>query len=168
MKLQIKDFSHLFQVVKIDQSRLQEVYMLCKSNPLYYQHMPPLVTRESIADDLRALPPGKTYDDKYYVGFYKEGQLCAVMDLIAGYPDDKTAFIGFFMVDKKQQGTGIGSKIIKDSICYIKTLGYIFVQLGYVKGNLESENFWKKNHFQPMGSEQDRGDYCVVKMQYTI
>ena len=31
---------------------------------------------------MRILPPGKSIEDKYYIGFYQEGKLIAVMDLI--------------------------------------------------------------------------------------
>lgn len=44
-----------------------------------------------------------SFKDKYYVGFYHKDKLVAVMDLIVKYPNDETAFIGFFMMAKKLQ-----------------------------------------------------------------
>ena len=57
------------------------------------------VTLESIREDMKVLPPGKSGEDKFYVGFFDGSMLTAVMDLILKYPNDETAFIGLFMVD---------------------------------------------------------------------
>lgn len=35
------------------------------------------------------------------------------MDLIFRYPNEKTAFIGLFMMERSHQGKGTGSKIIR-------------------------------------------------------
>ena len=64
---------------------------------MYYEFCPPFVTRESVLDDMTALPPGKTFEDKFYVGFFRENRLAAVMDVVFNYPDSHTAYIGFFM-----------------------------------------------------------------------
>ena len=69
------------------------VYDLRIKNSIYYQYHPPLVTRESILEDMDALPPGKTLNDKYYIGFFKRDKLIAVMELVMNYPKKKTAFI---------------------------------------------------------------------------
>jgi GNAT superfamily N-acetyltransferase len=54
----------------------------------------------SIRADMAALPPRKAVEDKYYLGFYEEDRLIAVMDLILGFPKEETAFVGFFMMNK--------------------------------------------------------------------
>ena len=67
------------------------------------------------------------------------------MDLITAYPDDETAFIGFFLLNIKYQHKGIAYKIIKESIEYLKTEGYKKIRLGVDKGNPQSFSFWEKN-----------------------
>lgn len=52
------------------------------------------------------------------------------MDLITAYPDDETAFIGFFMLNIKYQHKGIASRIIKELIEYLKTEGHKKIRLG--------------------------------------
>ena len=47
-------------------------------------------------NDMSVLPPNKEMCDKYYLGFYDGEKLIAVMDFIMAYPDELTAFIGFF------------------------------------------------------------------------
>ena len=67
------------------------------------------------------------------------------MDLITAYREDETAFIGFFMLNIKYQHKGIASRIIKESIEFLKTEGYKKIRLDVDKGNPQSFSFWKKN-----------------------
>ena len=70
------------------------------------------------------------------------------MDLITAYPDNETAFICFFMLNIKYQHKGIASRIIKESIEFLKIEGYKKIRLGADKGNPQSFSFWKKNGFK--------------------
>lgn len=82
------------------------VYRLSAGNPIFYKYCPPCVTLESIREDMKVLPPGKSGEDKFYVGFFDGSMLTAVMDLILKYPNDETAFIGLFMVDSASREKG--------------------------------------------------------------
>lgn len=79
------------------------------------------------------MPKGKSFDDKYYIGFYQKGKLVAVMDFITEYPNKETVYIGFFMMNKKMQGKGIGTDIIAEVCSCLKENGFSKVELGYVK-----------------------------------
>ena len=85
--MDIKKLSTKYNVRKVEAADIGKVYALCLENPMYYQYCPPMVTIKSIQDDLAALPKGKTYQDKYYVGFWEDNTLVAVLDLILKYPD---------------------------------------------------------------------------------
>ncbi|MEG2094848.1 MAG: GNAT family N-acetyltransferase, partial [Lachnospiraceae bacterium] len=141
---------------------IPSVLNLCESNPQYYDYCPPVVSAKAIKSDLTALPPDKTYEDKYYVGFWKGNQLIAVMDLIFKYPDKETTFIGFFMVNSKLQRCGVGSNIITECLQFLKRLEYTKVRLGYVKGNPQAKAFWAKNQFKPTGVESIQEHYTVI------
>ncbi|MFR6280557.1 MAG: GNAT family N-acetyltransferase [Lacrimispora saccharolytica] len=75
------------------------------------------------------------------------------MDLVFGYPDEKTVYIGFFMVDRQLQGKGTGSLIISHTADILQRQSYRFMKLAWVEGNRQSEHFWRKNGFEPNGSE---------------
>ena len=98
--------------------------------------------------DLRLLPPGVARADKYYLGFYQGNTLIAVMDLVDGYPEKETAFIGFFMMKKALQGQGLGSAIIEETAAYLKSIGKAAIRLAIDKDNPQSNHFWNKNGFQ--------------------
>lgn len=163
--MDINLLSHQYEVKKILDRDIPEVLNLCAGNPLYYKHCPPSVSIEQIRADLMALPPNKTYEDKHYVGFYSNKELIAVMDLICRYPNDETVFIGFFMTNKKIQGSGIGTNIITECLQSLKLMGYKRVRLGYVKDNPQPKKFWEKNNFKLTGVEDIQKNYTVVVME---
>lgn len=160
--------SSKYHVRKLKEEDVETIYDLMVSNPLYYQYCPPQVTKESILEDMVALPPKKTLEDKYYLGFFDEHHLVAVMDLIYKYPNDQTAFIGFFMMNQEDQGKGVGSQIIEECCLYLKEMGFDFIRLGFVKGNPQSETFWIKNGFIRTDIEVKQERYTVVVMQKEI
>lgn len=45
------------------------------------------------------------------------------MDLILGYPEKNTAFIGLFMTDVRYQHRGVGSQIISGLAAYLSACG---------------------------------------------
>ncbi len=162
--MDVARLSAKFAVRRMTSGDIDLIHSLCVKNPLYYKHCPPFVTRESIAKDMLMLPPRATYDDKHYIGFFRGDRLVAVMDLILGYPDSKTAFVGFFMVNKNVQGKGVGSIIVNDCFSALKDMGYEHIRLGYAEGNPQSEAFWRKNGFANTGITYDNDAYRVIVM----
>ncbi|WP_294318832.1 GNAT family N-acetyltransferase [Pseudobutyrivibrio sp.] len=163
MKSGINKLSKNYIVKLLSDKDVAAVYSLCSKNTLYYDFCPPFVTPESIEADMAALPPGKGKDDKYYLGYYDNDKLIAVMDLILGYPDEETAYVGFFMTDVSVQGKGVGSAIISEMSKFICSQGYSDIQLGWVKDNPQAEHFWLKNGFIVTGKLYDMDDYTVVE-----
>jgi RimJ/RimL family protein N-acetyltransferase len=141
------------------------VYEVLKKNTIFYKYHPPMVTVESILADMEALPPHKGYEDKHYIGFFDEGALVAVMDLIEHYPQLGTALLGFFAMNANLQGQGIGTEIISDSITYLEHLGFEKVRLGIDKGNPQSKAFWLKNGFTFTGEEYKSDDSTILVME---
>ena len=65
------------------------------------------------------------------------------MDFVCAYPDEKTIFIGLFMVNQAYQGNEIGSQIVTEALAYFAK-NFQKVRLAYVKGNPQSQHFWEK------------------------
>lgn len=152
--MEVKALSKMFQVRKLNQDDIEIIYDLSCKNDIFYQYHPPFVTRESILEDMEALPPGKDYDDKFYVGFFENEFLVSVMDLILDYPIKETAFIGLFMTDIQYQHQGISSKIINEIVHCLRALGYKKIRLGVDKGNPQSYSFWSKNGFKTIKTDK--------------
>ncbi len=163
--MNIASLSDKYQVLKITANDIDSILSLCNKNKMYYKFCPPNACRESIIKDLKALPPGKKHKDKYYIGFFEHKKLIAVMDLILKYPNDETAYIGFFMMNSELQGMGIGTSIINGCCEYLKIIKFTKARLGYVKGNNQAKSFWQKNKFIPIGAEVKQELYTVVVME---
>ena len=145
--MDIKGLSSKYVVKELGDGDIQDIFSLCRENKLYYEYCPPMVTEESIKKDMTTPPPNTKFSDMYYLRFYNEGKLIAVMDLIDGYPEQKIAYIGFFMTNVTIQKRGVGSEIISELCDYLKQKGFVSIRLAWVKGNPQAEHFWLKNMF---------------------
>ena len=152
--MDIRLLSKRFDVRRLDINDVDIIYDMSCNNEIFYKYHPPLVTKESIIEDMEALPPLKSYDDKYYIGFFENDILVANMDLILGYPTDEIAFIGLLMVNVLYQNNGVGSGIVGDVCSYLKQLGYKKVRIGVDKENPQSNSFWHKNGFRIIAENQ--------------
>ena len=162
----IKSKEYGFRYLK--DTDVPEIYDLCLGNPQYYDHCPPPVSEESIRSDIRALPDGKTAKDKHYIGFYKAGKLIAVMDLITHFPEENTAWIGFFMIKKELQRQGVGGIII-DEVCQaLSASGFRKIGQAYVKDNPQAACFWKKLGFHAVSEYNNEDGVCFVSSSKSI
>lgn len=154
-----------YDVKPLTEADIPAVLALCEGNPLFYEHCPPSPTADGIRRDLTALPPGRTLADKHFLGFWKEGRLASILDLIEGYPAADTAWIGLFMTARETQGAGLGSALVEQLLLCLKKLGHARVGLAYAKGNPQSKAFWQKNGFSCTGKEKPSDGYTAVIME---
>lgn len=147
-KIEIKELSKRYVVRRFDLDDVEMIYLFCKSNTQYYQYCGKDISTELIERDMRIAPPGIPMEQKYYIGFFENGMLVAIMDLIDGYPNNNSVFLGFFMMKKELQGAGSGSRIISDVINYLRKQGVERCRLGIDKANPQSNYFWRKNGFE--------------------
>lgn len=162
--MDIEKLSSAYRVRPILEADIGAVLRLCRGNPMFYQYIGEDVSDESLRADLKALPPGKGLSDKYYVGFYQGSDLIAVADLVLGYPNKSTAFIGFFMVSAEAQGKGVGTALVSELSQCFRDEGFTELRLGYVMGNQQSAQFWKKQGFEETGESSDQGTYRILYM----
>ncbi|HFI0214470.1 TPA: GNAT family N-acetyltransferase [Streptococcus suis] len=165
--MKISQFSNHFQVRKLTEADLEQVLALYQTNPLYFEHFPPLPSLESLANDLVDCPPGKELSDKYFLGFWDNERLVAILDLIDGYPTAEVAYIGLFMVDAHFSGQGLGTKIIAEILPQLATR-FKKVRLGYVESNPQSSHFWSKIGFCPTGEVKELAGKTIVIAEYAF
>ena len=146
--IDVSMLSDRYDVRRLDESDAEDVLDLCRENTLFYRYCGGREpSREEVLNDMRILPPGVDRSDKHYVGFFRDGTLIAVMDLIDGYPEPDAAYIGFFMVNAAFQGRQIGSGVIRDVCACLKRLGKVTVRLAIDEKNPQANHFWRKNGF---------------------
>ena len=159
--IDISKISSSYDIRRMDDSDVDSILSFCRKNTQFYEYCEAEPTREQVLCDLHITPPGIGLSDKYYIGFYQNETLIAVMDLIDGYPEPEIAFIGFFMMNKDLQGRGVGTVIIQETAAYLKAAGKTTIRLAIDKGNPQSTHFWKKNGFIVI-KEVDRNGWTAL------
>ena len=163
--LNISQLSTKYNIKKMGEEDVSGILKLENSNPLYFSYCPPKPGREMVLNDLKAIPEGKSLEDKFYIGFFENDCLIAIMDFILSFPKEDTIFIGLFMMDSKESGKGKGSDIIAEAFTAWKSEGYKKVRLAYMKGNMQSRNFWRKCGFTETGVEKENEHGMAVIME---
>ena len=143
----VTKLSNRYAVRIMRDSDADSILDLCLQNTQFYQYSGKQPSKELVLNNLHITPQGIEKSSKYYVGFYDNTVLVAIMDLINGYPSGDSAFIGFFMMNKQLQGNQIGTEIIQEVCQYLKSIGISTVLLGIDKDNPQSNHFWQKNGF---------------------
>lgn len=166
LKLDIKSFSSEYDVRKINADDITDVYRLCKSNKHFYRYLGRVATKESLTEVISNVSSAE--DGKFFVGFYDNDKLIAIVDLIVGYPDKDGAFIGWYVVDAQLQRNGIGSQIFADIRATLNSIGISKISLGCVKENENAMAFWQGLDFKQTQDEKRIGKHTVVTCERCI
>ena len=163
--MQVQQLSQRYTVRRLTPADAEAVLALAAQNEIFYRYHPPLPTVQSITADMTALPPGTTMQDKYFVGFFEDGRLVAVMDLILHYPQPGTAFVGWLITDTAGQGRGRGSALMQECEAALAAQGCRKMRLAVDKGNPQSAAFWRKNGYAFTGQEipNEHGAYLPME-----
>lgn len=159
--IDIQAFSSEYDVRRITESDITDVYKLCKTNKRYYRYMGRIPTKESLTEIISNVP-GDNVKGKYFIGFYEDDNLVAIADIIIGYPESDDAFIGWLVVDGVLQGQGIGSQIFADIRANLKSIGIDYISLGCVRENENAIKFWEGQGFKATGEELPEGQHTVL------
>ncbi len=144
----ISDLSPRYAIRRLGEADADDMLRFCQGNAQFYRYCGAEPSKARILSDMRVAPPGVDRADKYYVGFFRDGELTAVLDLIDGYPEPDIAYIGFFMMNAALQGRQIGSGIIRDVCAHLKRIGKTAVRLAIAEDNPQANHFWRKNGFR--------------------
>ena len=146
--IDIAKLSRRYEVRRMGADDADAILAFCRENDSFYRYCSAEPSRERVLEDLRLTPPGVEASRKHYVGFFDGETLAAILDLIDGYPDEATAYIGFFMMNKALQGRGIGTGIIGEVCAHLKETGKTAVRLAIAEDNPQARHFWRKNGFR--------------------
>jgi ribosomal protein S18 acetylase RimI-like enzyme len=99
-------------------------------------------------------PEGLPEESKKVFGFWDDERLVAVVDLLRGYPNEHTAFIGLLQVHGQHQGRGAGAAAYREMERYVerewpevRTL-----RLAVVETNAQqAQGFWVRQGFEATG-----------------
>ena len=167
--LDVQSFGTQFDVRRLTEADITDVYMLARSNRRYYFSLGIRPSRERLTELISNVSNEYADDagtEKYFVGFFDDdGDLVAVLDVITGYPRPDAAFIGWFMVEASLQGQGIGSSIFADVRASLAAQGIAHLELKCPERSESAREFWRAQGFTEYGEPIMGDDYPIICMQ---
>ena len=127
---------------------LDAVLALMESNPHYFELDNRPASMETLLHDRTNLPPRCIPEQKNYVALWRGGKPEALLDLIVGYPRERTLFVGLFMVDGSMHRQGIGREVMTALPKAADGAGLDDIRLGCLKGNDGAHAFWEAMGWQ--------------------
>ncbi|HET6988287.1 MAG TPA: GNAT family N-acetyltransferase [Kribbella sp.] len=138
-----------------DVDALQE---LIESDPGYTERITGYPPGPADAQSLLMMrPEGLPEDAKLVLGAFVADRLVAVVDLLRGYPNDHTAFIGLLEVHWNHQGRGLGRATYEEVQGYVESSWpeVRTLRLAIVDTNARiATGFWLRQGFTPTGEER--------------
>lgn len=162
-----ESLSEKYRVVNADTVGSERLYALYQSNQGYFDAFGLTPSMEGLVRDMTMRPNGCAQEQKHFLAYFDGERLTAILDLISGYPDGDTCYIGLFMVDAAQHGRGIGTEIITELCAALYKSGYHAVRLAYGKHYMSAKNFWTKNGFLPIREavHEEYGEVIVAQRE---
>ncbi|TCK63115.1 GNAT family N-acetyltransferase [Curtobacterium sp. PhB136] len=122
------------------------------------------------ADALSALisvPPGFDPAGKRSIGLWDDEELVAFADVLLGYPDPETAYIGLLIVHGAHQGKGLGRRLHDAVLDRVRQeTGASRIRLGIVERNADwAAPFWTTLGYEPTGETKP---YRYDKLESTV
>lgn len=121
----------------------EAVLALLQSCPDYFALEGPAPTMESLEHDLTNLPPRCLPSQKHYVALWRGDKPEAVLDLVEGYPRERTLFVGLFLARGDLHRTGLGRRMMGALPAAAGKAGFDRVRLGCLKNNEGGHAFWQ-------------------------
>jgi GNAT superfamily N-acetyltransferase len=142
------------EIRDLEQDDVDALQELIESFPTYAERItghPP-----GPSDALSALisvPPDFDPSGKRGIGLWEDGVLIAFADVLFGWPDPSTAYIGLLIVHGARQGQGVGRRLHDAVLERVRReTGAERVRLGIVERNAEqAEPFWRALGYVPTG-----------------
>jgi RimJ/RimL family protein N-acetyltransferase len=145
---------------------LQEVY---EKTPGYFIKVRGTPAEPQAAErTFSMIPDGMSYEDKFTFGMFLKSELIGIVDLIRGYPDDRTAFIGLFLIAEPYQKLKLGFQSFHELESEVRKWPEVQkLRLSVLETNSQVIPFWKKCGFSPTG-ERKPHEEGIVKSEHIL
>ncbi len=164
--LNIAAFSSDYTVKPIRESGISDVYRLYRRNRQYYRSRNIRPSLFGLTDVVTDPSENTGAGDRLFVGFYDPDHvLTAILNLTLHYPEEKSAFIGWFMVDAEKHRRGIGSQIFADVRAALKAEGFDHLSLSCRKRNTDAAAFWDRQGFVFAEQQDEDSDAWIMERQ---
>ncbi len=166
--IDVTKLSARYRVRALCERDIGAVLAIYLENGLFFRYCAAKPTREQVLEDMTVTPPHTARSAKHFVGFFRQEELIAVMDLIDGYPQPDIAYLGLFMLKAAEQGKGHGGAILREAEAFLKAGGFRAIRLAINKGNPQATHFWQKNGYAILREVDKDGWGTLLEAEKTL
>ena len=143
---------------------IDAVLALLQSDPAYFAIEGSQPTAQSVRDDIALLPPRCAVGQKHYLALWRDGRVAAVLDLVEGYPRERTLFLGFLFLAPGLRRQGAGREIVDAVLQAAGDAGMDSVRLACLPDNLTGHAFWRAMGFGDLREGRRQGNDTPVRI----
>ncbi len=134
------------------------ILALFQAGPDFFALNPPQPTAVSIRKDLANLPPRCAMEQKHYLALWRDGAPQAVLDLVEGYPRERTLYVGLFFLAPGLRRQGRGREIMETVFRAAEDAGMDSVRLACLLNNPGGHAFWRAMGFGDLRQDKLLGE----------
>lgn len=134
---------------EITETNQEVAFTIYQVNRAYFALTGEVPTQESVAQDRTSRPPQLSPEQKHFLLVRFAGQAVAVVDLLTGYPEATSGYLGLLLVGEQRQGHG--RRIVSLIEEWLRSQGYTRLELGVLEQNTQGLAFWTSQGFVSFG-----------------
>lgn len=134
---------------------LSAVQRVLEATPTYHRLVGGRPASTTEAQEVFSSRPPGDFQEKIVYGVYDGAELVGVVDLVKGYPNAVTVFIGLLLIREDRQGQGLGARTFREIQALVKGWGnFPVLRLAVVSTNPAAGLFWRKMGFVETGERK--------------
>jgi ribosomal protein S18 acetylase RimI-like enzyme len=107
-------------------------------------------TDQAFVETFTDLPPGCSLDNKNSIGvFDADGLMVGFVDIVAGYPEEQSWYLGLLLIAQDARGHGLGAAVVATLQSLIAARGARRLYLAVYDANIPGRAFWQAMGFIP-------------------
>jgi len=157
-----------YNIEIIDENNAVDALEVLRNNEYFIsktQNHEPLV--QDVIDDILGRPQGLSLEQKTYCIIYKDKQAFALLDYLEKFPNDRSGYIGLFILNSQFHGKGYAKELFDGLSDISKNMNFTEIQLGCMLDNEAGCKFWTKNGFEVFDKvihNIDNEDFEIYRM----
>ncbi|MCY6485551.1 GNAT family N-acetyltransferase [Clostridium aestuarii] len=133
-----------YKIKSVSIENHKSIEKLCKECSDYYiLHNGKIPSKEDTDEICTALPPNKSYEDKFVLGIYKfDNELVGIVDIVKDFPTIGEWMLGLMLIKPEERGNRLGKIVHEALVGWAIDLGATSFRIGAIEDNYKGINFW--------------------------
>ena len=131
-----------WEIRPVTENDVTPVLALFQTDPEFFSLNDPQPDAACIQRDMKNLPPRCTIEQKHYLALWRGGAPQAVLDLVEGYPRERTLYVGLLFLTPELRRQGMGREIMDAVFQAAGDAGMDSVRLACLLNNPIGHAFW--------------------------